>query len=269
MFSRLVIYNFADVCKEIISNQRYYEEGKKLLDSLKSEVTNSLFKAIDSTQSIIDAQDIENIWFPRIECNIFISHSHKDIESIISFVGWLYAKYGIVSFVDDGIWENYNDLRIKLFNKIFQDFEDDLMTQDEIEKIAYSNSLLILNSAIEKMIDSTECFLFIGTDNSLLTGDTHTKSPWIYSEVLFSNMVRRKRLLCYRQHIEHGFSQKMCETVEVKFKCSFINFTEITRQDFLKFKSYSPAVIIADESLDTLYKILEKRILVESKTDFL
>ena len=39
-------------------------------------------------------------WFPQINADIFISHSHEDEQLAIALAGWLHEKFGLVSFID-------------------------------------------------------------------------------------------------------------------------------------------------------------------------
>ena len=250
MFSRLVIYNFRDIYKNVIGGSYFEEKGRELLFECKKSIEKSIDLFFDSATKTFDANSIENSWFPQIECNVFISHSHKDFDHILSFVGWLYECLGIKAFVDSAIWENVNVLAKKLEDKYFAEDVECLMEPREIIEKAYTNSRIILNSAIEKMIDSTECFLFIGTENSLI--DFETTSPWIYAENLFSNVVRRKELVEYRPILIH--EHYTADSINMKYKCSFDGYKEITRSDLMEIWKHRG---IKDplETLDYLYKI--------------
>ena len=70
------------------------------------------------------------------------------------------------------------------------------------EKRNYSTSHvhMMLSVALTKMIDNTECLFFLNTPKSI-TPDTiinQTESPWIYSEITTSQLIRKKRLKEYR-----------------------------------------------------------------------
>ena len=56
---------------------------------------------------------------------------------------------------------------------------------------------MMLNTALHKMIDNCEMFLFLGTPNSVsvkngIENQKSLKSPWIFSELAFIQHVRRK-----------------------------------------------------------------------------
>ena len=55
----------------------------------------------------------------------------------------------------------------------------------------------MLNSALNHMLDKTECLWFINTENSVIPLDKigkpdQTISPWIYSEIVMANTLRKK-----------------------------------------------------------------------------
>jgi hypothetical protein len=67
------------------------------------------------------------------------------------------------------------------------------------DKRNYSTSHvhMMLNTALHKMIDRCELFLFLGTPNSVsvkngIENQKSLKSPWIYSELSFLKHVRKK-----------------------------------------------------------------------------
>ena len=251
MFSRFVIYNFERIYNHIILKDCFKEDGIKLINEYKKTINGSIELLVNSSNNTLDANSIETSWFPQIECDVFISHSHKDANHIISFVGWLYKCLGIRAFLDSTIWESVYNFEDKLEQKYFEEDYECLLDQRAISNKAHSNALLILNSAIEKMIDSTECFLFVGTNNSLVNMETN--SPWIYTENLFSNMVQRKELREYRQNflIHEKYT---ADALQIKYKCSFVGYKEITGPDLLEIWK-NRGIIDPTASLDYLYKM--------------
>ena len=256
MFSKFIIYNFQDIYEQVIGKSLFYKEGIELLDSYKRKIKESLNNYYLKEDEYIDASSIEKRWFPEIECDVFISHSHKDKEQIVSFIGWLYKLFGIRAFIDDAIWDNVDELANRLSTKIYQDrLEDTFITEEQANSYGASNAFLILNSAIERMIDKAECFLFIGTRNSLIDGDTHTKSPWIYTENLFSNLVKQKPLSEYRNNRLAHSREGLREAFEISYKCDFGSYVQLTRDDLTALVRSKTSITIAEENLDMLYAI--------------
>lgn len=88
----------------------YFKDfGQSLFDEQKSTVHSSLSSyALDD--GILDAARIEEDWFPSIDADVFISHSHKDQELAIGLAGWLHELFGISSFIDSCVWGYADDL---------------------------------------------------------------------------------------------------------------------------------------------------------------
>lgn len=57
---------------------------------------------------------------------------------------------------------------------------------------------------LSKMIDSTECLLFLNAPNFITPGTViqQTESPWIYFEIAMSRLIRRKHLNRIRRTTE-------------------------------------------------------------------
>ena len=60
---------------------------------------------------------------------------------------------------------------------------------------------MMLSVALTQMIDNTECLFFLNTPKSLTPNPdrNQTESPWIYSEISTSQLIRKKKLEEYRQ----------------------------------------------------------------------
>ena len=138
-------------------------------------------------------------WFPQINADIFISHSHEDEQLAIALAGWLHEKFGLVSFIDSCIWEYANDLLQMIDNSYCY---NELTGGYDYSKRNYSTSHvhMMLSVALTQMIDKTECLFFLNTPRSI-TLDTvieQTVSPWIYSEIAMSRLIRRKSREAHR-----------------------------------------------------------------------
>ena len=176
--------------------EELYSIGKKSFEPQKSYVKESLDKYV-SANGTIRAVELEADWFPSIKANVFLSHSHKDEKQVIAFAGYLY-ELGISSFVDSCVWGYANDLLKKI--------DDEYCVQStkpsgghtyDYDKRNYSTAHvhMLLNGALLKMLDKTECLIFLDTPNSLKTEEISngvTNSCWIYSELLMSGSIEKK-----------------------------------------------------------------------------
>ena len=56
------------------------------------------------SQNTLDGDAIMSNWFPKIQADIFISHSHADEKYVITLAGFLNEKFGLRSFIDSCVW---------------------------------------------------------------------------------------------------------------------------------------------------------------------
>ncbi len=134
-------------------------------------------------------------WFPEISCHVFISHSHRNEDDAKTFAQWLYQNFGIKSFIDSTVW-GYADELLKKIDKNFCLNSCGKTYNYDKRNISTAHIHMILMSALVKMMDKTECVIFLNTPESINTKDAitdrHTTySPWIYGELLFSDLLRK------------------------------------------------------------------------------
>lgn len=177
----------------IISNEKYLNKGKEVNKSYKNKVHQELIDHLiyDCT---LDGNGIIEDWFPEVKSHIFISHSHKDEQYALCFAGWLKETFNIDSFIDSSVWGYSNKLNFML-DTLYSWF-DETQTSYSYNKVMVSKSHVdaMLTNALQNMIDKTECLFFLDSPQSLnkFDGNDNTFSPWIYSELQFSQLVRQK-----------------------------------------------------------------------------
>ncbi len=191
----------------------------------------SIYKKLDSyiKNGEIDGDTLQRDWFPQVDADIFISHSHKDMVCAHILAGWLKTTFenSINVFIDSDVWQ-YADNLLQDLNDIhskieLESFNDDIAVlieqlQQEWEILydmkkcntASQHVNLMLSSALHKMIDKVECLFFLNTENSthLFKEHNSTYSPWIYHELLCAQLVRRKPLKLYRDNtyiVQEGY----------------------------------------------------------------
>lgn len=143
--------------------------------------------------NVLKAEDIIKEWFPEIEADIFLSHSHQDEELVISLAGWLKEKFGLVSFIDSTVW-GYAD---KLLKEIDMEYCALQSGRFDYKKRNYSTAHvhMMLSSALACMMDKCECLFFVNTPQSFFPKkemqEGKTLSPWIFFEISTSKIIRR------------------------------------------------------------------------------
>ena len=187
----------------LITNPEYNQglDPKLKLDSPVSKIINTTTKENDSKLTYeVDCIDFVNNWFPEVDAHVFISHSHQDKQKAVALANFLYKRLGIKSFIDSEVWGYLDEAMLKL-NKRFNavDGEKNTYVYEECNKLAGSLNL-ILSSALTRMIDSADSLFFINTANSVYDGGK-TKSPWIFTEILLSSMLRKKPHVGRLEHL--------------------------------------------------------------------
>jgi len=82
--------------------------GQRQYD-LNQEKVRAKLASFVAADGKIDGGDLQEEWFPTIEADVFISHSHKNLDKAIALSGWLHSR-GISSFLDSCVWGNADDL---------------------------------------------------------------------------------------------------------------------------------------------------------------
>lgn len=172
--------------------QGYIGVGKQLYDEHKASFQKSFSGYLDP-DGLLDGSKIEEDWFPQSDFafDLFLSHSHKDEEIMIALAGYLNQKLNLSCFIDSQLWGYCDELQSKMderccrYNEVKKTWNYD----DRNVSTSYVHNMLMV--ALTKMMDATECFLFAKTAASTIKDQADkTLSPWIYSELSVSKMLR-------------------------------------------------------------------------------
>lgn len=162
----------------------------------KSTINTKINDFINDNEEI-NLTDIGENWFPNIEADVFISHSHKDEKLAIKLALWLHYCFGIKAFIDSTVWRYSRDLLYKIINNRAYNYFFDYPNSYKFDETLNINSHIdmLLSMALTKMIDKCECLIFLNTPNSISRKDTMeiTYSPWIYHEIGVSKLIKRTK----------------------------------------------------------------------------
>ncbi len=246
--------------KETFDNY-YYDIGKRNYDTMEIYAKKDIDKYIDINETL-DATEMKSDWFPEIEADIFISHSHIDEKLAIGLAGWLYDKFGLKSFIDSCVW-GYSDKLLKTIDDKYCLSENSAPSYSyEKRNFSTSHVHMMLSTSLTSMIDKTECILFLNTSNSTsTTNDTiknETNSPWIYSEVLMSKLIRKTGLsqdriknIVSTQKDKYTFENS---TLEVKYDLGLKHLIELNTSDLTNWDDFNKKYKdVGINALDTLY----------------
>jgi hypothetical protein len=149
-------------------------------------------------EGVLDGNLLQKTWFPFLDdSHIFLSHSHKD-KRLAEAIAFLCNQIlGINVFIDSQVWGYADDLLRKVDDKFSYQKETDTYSYSTRNRTT-CNIYLILQNSLNCMIDKSECLLFLNTQNTIDEFanadqiDRRTSSPWIMSELQFSDMVRKR-----------------------------------------------------------------------------
>ncbi len=190
-----------------ISNSFYDKElskyetiGEAIYKKHQSESRKILDKFINKENGVINGSALKGHWFQTVKADIFLSHSHKDINQVLAFAGWLKEKMDLISFIDSCVWGYSDDLLRKIDDKYCQSRDDGDFYDYKLRNYSTSHVHMMLTTALMEMIDKTDCIMFYNTPSSIsLKNDIDNiknhksalvDSPWIYGELTMMSLIR-------------------------------------------------------------------------------
>ncbi len=183
---------------------------------------------------VINGSKLQSVWFPTDNesflYDIFISHSHNDLDKAKILASWLENYCGLKCFLDAYVWESAD--------RLLKEIDDEYCFEKNTgcynyNKRNFSTSHIhaMLSMAIMDIMDRTECSIFIQSDQSISLENirnTQTLSPWLYEELSFMKKLRMqipsryKRLYDgVRMFSSDGNTQCMMESKESSLNIAY------------------------------------------------
>lgn len=247
--------------------QSYYDDGLEFLSKIKKSVGLDL--ALDDhdlrSSDNISGDEIRDKWFPQFNFDVFLSHSHQDEKMAIALAGWLKHNFDLDAFIDSTVWGYCDELLGKLDNAYCRS-GDHTYSYEKRNKTT-SHVHMMLSSALTKMLDQTECVIFLNTDHSIpeervINGNevNNTYSPWIYHELLMSTTLEVK-LPNRLYQSESRSTQYYNFDREITYNTApyLHKMQKLYSNDLLEWQQ-SSKLVKGDLSLDILYSIAKKSI---------
>ena len=170
----------------------YHSIGKNSFD-LDSIAVQSTLKAFIQKDNSLDGSAIQKVWFPSIKADVFISHSHKNVDVALAITGMLKKNLGLKVFVDSCVW-GYGDDLLKMIDDKYCYIPSQNTYSYKLRNHSTSHVHMMFSTALLMMIDKTECLFFLNTPDSIKSYDEtdKTESPWIYSEIAATQVLRQR-----------------------------------------------------------------------------
>lgn len=199
-----------------------FSEYKRKMHSTLHEYTTQ--------NGMIDGKKIQDDWFPEVKANIFISHSHADEPKAINLARWLYDRFDLVAFVDSCVW-GYADELLKEIDDRYCWNSDRNSYIYERRNYSTSHVHMMLMTALNKMIDKTECVFFLNTKNSISLAniESETLSPWIYGEIEITRTIRKQtpEREETRTYSKGGMLERLGSGLNIKYPVDISHFNSI------------------------------------------
>lgn len=246
----------------------HLSSGKRIHDANKIAIQTDLEK-FKNAKDVLQAKDIIENWFPAVSADVFLSHSHKDEELIIGLAGWLHDNFGIKAFIDSTVW-GYADKLLKLIDDVYCTTGPDKTYKYNYQQRNRSTSHvhMMLSTALTEMIDRCECVMFVNTPNSFIPSDYfknegNTESPWIYSEIAMTRMLRERSPKAHRPpptfDSVHASLESLKESEERRLRISYetdlLHLTPLSLSDLETWKEKEGKQMRKFYALDSLYEM--------------
>lgn len=186
-------FNLKINLRSSLLNRDTYNHGKRLQEDFESELRNSIESFLDE-DGIVDSTKVLEDWFPSVDADIFISHSHNDEQFALALAGYIKEKVGLSCFVDSTVWkscDSFMEMMIEDNSSIYSSLYG-LETSEQMIKRLSPKVYMTLILALQQMIYKTKTVIFVNTHNSILSdtvASSFTTSPWISYELSLANIL--------------------------------------------------------------------------------
>ena len=229
--------------------------GKTVFENTKSRI-NSNLEAFKDNDGVIDGSKLSNNWFPQIEADVFISHSHKDFDTALILAGIIASK-NLTPFIDSCVWGYADDL-LKAIDKQYCKNEGSVYYDYNKRNYSTSHVHMMLTIALTKMLYNTECLIFLNTPNSIYPKNDiptdyfdATLSPWIYAEMEMTNFLRPQTKEKHRI-VQKAFSEGR-EDLKIFHTAETPTIQKVVVSDFINWTNHEYSS--KEQALDNLYLI--------------
>lgn len=151
-----------------------------------------------------DGNKVEDKFFPTdMRFDVFISHFHRDEQLARKLAAYLQQTFGLEVFLDFQYWGCYKSLLAEIDRNWNYDenYAEHGFKKGELlnhPKCTFSASVMhmMLGVALARMIQSTECVIFVHSENEKLTDSYKNEldeielgSPWVYHELWMTKLL--------------------------------------------------------------------------------
>lgn len=245
---------------------QYLTVGEEKYDRYAKQARMCLRDFILNNGSI-DGSAIKDHWFNIEKADIFISHSHKDLNKVKALAGWLYYNFELTVFIDSCVWGYCDDLLKQIDDKYCKKESSNTYIY-ELRNYSTSHVHMMLSIALTEMIDKSECIVFYNTPKSIVLKEeidnqnnqnSITNSPWIYQELAMSTLIKRtipKRPSVLLEQMNYTAYANELPNIEYNVDEYLKNMIELSDDNLKNWIQQEKSNI---HPLDVLYKIINPK----------
>ena len=196
------------------------------------KLQNELRRLVKGESGIIDGGRLRNFVFPTDNYDVFISHSHDDLEKAKQFAAWLEEKYNYRVFLDSFVWNSadgllreIDNLYCKQRNGLYNYHRRNYSTAHIHTMLSMSIMEIIKRSKVGILIDSHHSINLVRLRNS---NQAKTLSPWIYQEIMFM-----RQFATNRSSARMFSSKNLNEGLQIAHTVDLSDFTTLTARDLI------------------------------------
>ncbi|MEK4528369.1 hypothetical protein CXK86_21395 [Paenibacillus sp. BGI2013] len=236
--------------------QDFYDKGNQLFSGNKKVIQEELDKFVLEDGSL-DGSKMQETWFPQINADIFLSHSHADEANAIALAGWIKETFNLSTFIDSCVWGYADELLEKIDNEFCWQPKSSTYNYKKRNQ-STSHVHMMLSTALTKLMDRTECVFILNTPNSIQSFEVvnKTKSPWIYYEIGITKLLEKKKPSRQPSIIKKGLFENS-QDLSVKYELDMKHLIALTQFDLDNWEEKHLLVKDTQHPMDTLYMLTE------------
>ncbi len=196
------------------------------------KLQNELRRLVKGESGIIDGGRLRNFVFPTDNYDVFISHSHDDLEKAKQFAAWLEEQYNYRVFLDSFVWNSADGL-LREIDNLYCKQRNGLYNY---HRRNYSTAHIhtMLSMSIMEIIKRSKVGIFIDSHHSINlerlcnSNQAKTLSPWIYQEIMFM-----RQFATNRSSARMFSSKNLNEGLQIAHTVDLSDFTTLTARDLI------------------------------------
>ena len=196
------------------------------------KLQNELRRLVKGESGIIDGGRLRNFVFPTDNYDVFISHSHDDLEKAKQFAAWLEEQYNYRVFLDSFVWNSadgllreIDNLYCKQRNGLYNYHRRNYSTAHIHTMLSMSIMEIIKRSKVGILIDSHHSINLERLRNS---NQGKTLSPWIFQEIMFMRQFANQK-----SSTRMFSSESLNEGLQIAHTVDLSDFTPLTAMDLI------------------------------------